>query len=392
MYDWSRKRIKEFISANSANDFLYIKYTWQMLGLSKEKYYDKQCRELLYDWLKIRREVDLNWTKSSDNSVFKETELDELNKYTVTNTTPLLVEVTKEHPETKEIVTYPYAFTQLKPIKKEKAYFIGCDVAGGLGKDSSTIIVTDPDDNFREVATFKSNTINIANYTLLLIEFILTHCPKSILFIENNSYGKGVIDNLLEHPKLCKQIYYEYKIADKDKTKSNPGTVTDSITYGINTNPVSRKLMTDLILEVVRENPEFIVSEAVYNDIKGLVYAKSGKIEHDSSSHDDSLFGLIMVRYAVRYGNNIAKFLRDAASVKRNLEKINSLTKNGVFNKHIDDPAVNKGIQVNLEDITRLLNAGESIEDVMKHVREFAEHKKGKPINKNIMNQLFARK
>ena len=150
--------------------------------------------------------------------------------------------------------------------------------------------------------------------------------------------------------------------------------------------------MTDLILEVVRENPEFIVSEAVYNDIKGLVYSKSGKIEHDSSSHDDSLFGLIMVRYAVRYGNNIAKFLRDAASVKRNLAKINSIVKNGVFNKIIDDPATNKGIQVNLEDITRLLNAGESIEDVMKHVREFAETKKGKPINKNIMNQLFSRK
>jgi hypothetical protein len=129
----------------------------------------------------------------------------------------------------------------------------------------------------------------------------------------------------------------------------------------------------------------------VYQDIKGLVYTKSGKVEHDTTAHDDSLFGLLMIHYAVRYGNNIGRFLRDASAVKKNVERINALATNGVFNKIIDDPVHNKGIQVNLNDIGRLLESGESLESVLRHVQDFAANKKAKPINNNLMSQLFKR-
>ena len=388
MYDWTRKKIQEYILANSANGFLYIKYTWQQLGLSQE-WYDKMCRELTYDWLIIRREVDLVWTKSSDNSVFKEEQLDKLYQFVQTETTTLIIDVKKENKETKEIRTIPYAIKLLKILDPAKCYFVGCDVGGGTGRDYSTIIVTDPLDNFREVATFKSNVINLTNFRLLIEALIINHIPKSALFIENNSYGKGVIDELLDSPKVAKRIYFEYKIQDKDKTKSNPSKVTDTIQYGISTNTATRTLMIDIVKEIVEEEPESVVSEDVYNDIKGLIYSKSGKVEHDTTTHDDSLFGKLMVLYAVRYGNNVTRFLRDANELAKTKRRAEALSANNVLVKVIDDPATNKGLDINFDDLVRRIHAGDDINELKEHLLNGS--KKGKPVDISLVKQLQSR-
>ena len=366
MYDWTRQKVLDFIQTNSSNDFLYIKYTWKQLGKT-QAWYDKMCKELTYEWRTIRREVDLHWTKSSDNSVFKEDELDELSN----GLRPVLkhetIEISKKSTTVGEIRKLPYVVKILAIPDPNKVYFIGSDVGGGTGRDSTTLVVCDPEDGNREVAIFKNNTINTNNFTKLVIEVMRYFLPKSILFMENNSYGKAVLDTLIDEPDLLKRIYYEYSVSDKDKAKAgnNPSKVSNTITYGINTNVASRQLMIDILRELVTETPELIVSEDVYEDIKGLEYSKNGKVEHSNTSHDDSMFGRLMVEYAIRHGNNIARFLRAADSVAKTIRRAKALSSNNnPLGTTVDDPATNMGIDINFQDLVRRVQAGDSVEDV----------------------------
>ena len=387
MYDWTRPKILDFIAANSSNDFLFIKYTWKQLGKT-QAWYDKMCKELTYEWRTIRREVDLHWTKSSDNSIFKEDELDTLAEGLRPVIRNEVVEISKKSLDKNEIRKLPYNIKILAELDPRKAYFIGSDVGGGTGKDSTTLVITDPDDGRREVAIFKNNTINLSNFTKLVIEVMRYLLPKSILFMENNSYGKAVLDSLIDEPDLIKRIYFEYSVADKDKAKagSNPSKVTNTISYGINTNTTSRQLMIDILRELVIETPELIVSEDVYEDIKGLEYSKTGKVEHSSTSHDDSAFGRLMVEYAIRHGNNIARFLRAADSVAKMVRRAKSLSSNNnPLGKVVDDPATNMGVDINFEDLVRRVKAGDSVADV---TRDMVEGTSKRKLNTSALLQM----
>lgn len=384
MYDWSREKVLGYIHTNSANSFLYIKYTWQQLG-KNEKWYETNCRDLSWNWLKIRREVDLEWTKSSDNSIFKEEELDILYNHIIHETNNLVIEVEKENKGSIVTTKIPYNLTIIgKELKEDYPYFIGVDVGGGLGKDYTAIIFTDPHDKYKERAVFKNNTIslNMLKYLLLSISLKFKYAT---FFIENNNYGRGVIEELLEYPRIAKRIYYNYRIADKDKTKPNPSKVTKSIEYGINTNTASRELMIDILREAVLDNPESITSKDLYEDIKGLEYNSRGKVEHGVGMHDDCLFAKLMVLYAVRYGNNIAKFFRDADTVRNIQRRTASLTKNNVFNKVVNDPATDLGTTIDINIIVKRLQMGESIEEIKDSLQP---KQKGKDVNKLLVKSL----
>lgn len=392
LYDWSMKRVREYIDVNGSSGYLSIKYTWQQLGLSEE-WYAQSCKDLRYDTRSIKRELDIEWTKSSDNSVFEEAELDILAKGLYTDTKNLIVEITKEYQDDFKIERnqVPYMFKLFtESLNPNHPYFIGCDVSGGLGKDYSTIVIVDPFDNYKEKAIFKNNKINLSDFRLLIEQVVTNIIPKSTLFIENNSYGKGVIDELLKNTTVAKKLYFEYKVTDKDKTKRNPKTVTNSISYGINTNTASRELMIDILREVVIEQPHTIISQELVDDISGLIYNKTGKVEHDTHTHDDCIFGKLMVLYAVKYGNNISKFLRDINSIKRVNRNINSLNAHNAYGVVIDDPATNMGLNLDIADIMKRINAGDNVEDVIAQLS--AGGTIAPAVNNTKLNAILAKK
>ena len=318
MYDWSKEEILSFIEANSSNDFINVVFTWQELGLSEE-WYKKECRALDNDMLLVRREIDLEWTKSSDNSVFSEEQLDLL--FTKLNTPlhSLTLNVKLEDFETNTGVgKEKYLVTLYEELEKEKMYFIGVDTAGGLNKDFSTFTIVDPD-TLRPIGFFKNAKINTSYFSSLLLELIITHLPNSILFIENNNYGKGVIDNLVR--RIPKNLFYDYKVADKDKSNIIVKS-SKNIQYGITTTGNSRPLMLDLLNEVMNEEPLCLAYPEIYDELKTLIYTKQGKIEHDRNAHDDTIFSYLFVRYAVAFSNNISKYLRDATTIVTNIKKV----------------------------------------------------------------------
>jgi hypothetical protein len=68
--------------------------------------------------------------------------------------------------------------------------------------------------------------------------------------------------------------------------------------YGIDTSPQSREIFFDLLGDEVRNSPENIRSELIFDQIKSLEVKTSGKIEHRSNAHDDILLAYLIAKYS----------------------------------------------------------------------------------------------
>lgn len=387
MYDWSKKEIISFIEANSSNDFVSIEFTWKELGLTQE-WYNKECRALDNDMLLIRREIDLEWTKSSDNSVFKEDQLESIFQQLREPIGTLTLNVHLEDFDiTAGSAREKYLVTLYEELNPDKMYLIGVDTAGGLNKDFSTFTITDPD-TLRPVGFFKNAKINTSYFSSLLLELITTHLPESILVIESNNYGKAVIDNLIR--RIPKNIFYDYKIADKDKAGIT-NKISKNIQYGIATTTSSRPLMLDLLNTIMNEETLCLVYPEIYDELKTLVYNKQGKIEHDSNAHDDTIFSYLFVRYAIAFSNNISKYLRDSTNIVSNITKVvsNAIVKHNIVGSNSDvkeffEPKVN----ISAEQYMNLTMQGMSPDEIIERFQR--ETSKGKvSMNKGISDLLM---
>jgi hypothetical protein len=389
MYDWTKREIKNFIKDNSSNDFLYIKFTWQELGLTKE-WYEKECRALTNDKLTIRREIDLEWTKSSDNSIFTEEQLDIIFNIVTKNvplkTLTLDVKV-EELDEDKNTVKGKYTVVLYKELERDKTYFIGSDVGGGLGRDSSTLIITDPK-TLEPYGFFKNSKINTNYFSSIIHELIVNHLPNSILFIENNNYGKAVLDNLIR--RIPKNLFFDYKVADKDKAKTIKKT-SKNITYGINTTPASRPLMFDLLMQYVQDKPYLFGFSELYEEIKTLIYTKTGKIEHDIGAHDDIIMAYNMILYAIAYSNNIARYLRETTTVTVNLEAVRAKPDilETVGNNHTKE-TFKPQIDVGLEEYMAIALAGDlTPTEIIERLKAQTKKEDRGSGNKSILNTFL---
>jgi hypothetical protein len=315
MYDWSKDEIKEYIQTNSDNDFLHIEFTWQQLGLTKQ-WYDKECRALANDSLKIKRELDLQWTKSSDNSVFGEEQIDTIYALLPEEASEtVFLDVNRaEEMGTERRVLEKYMLKVYAEIDPEKRYFIGVDTGGGTGRDNSAFVIVD-EITLEPIAVFKSPKINTSYYTTLLYNLVTEILPNAILVIERNSYGKTLIDNLVRI--IPDNIFYDIPLADKEKEKGKVAQ-KENIKYGIDTTEVSRNAMIDLLVGMVNDEPEKLAIPEIFDDIKNLVYTKKGKVEHERGCHDDVLFSYLFVRYVFAFSNTIHLFLRREGSIKDN--------------------------------------------------------------------------
>lgn len=381
MYDWSKKQIKEFLYSNSSNDFLFIRFTWEELGLTKQ-WYEKECRNLENDLLIIRREIDLQWTKASDNSVFSEESLDSVFLSLKQSIGNIFIQPRKDIDEDLDTLKENYMVKLYRPLIKEKVYFIGSDVGGGTGNDPSAFVIIDPT-NLEIAGIFKNNKINTSVYSSLLQTLMEDHLPNSYLFIENNSLGSGVISNLLR--KIPSRLFYDYKLPDKEKKKLLHKT-PNAIKYGVQTDKTSRSLMIDILFDVMENYKDELCYPEIYDELKTLVYSKNGKVEHDSNAHDDVIFSYLMVKYAMQFSNNISKFLRDSSSIVSNMQKV-------ISKSHLDTENPNElagdfarpNTEIDIKEYSRLSLQGLSSEEIMKILSK-PNSRQERTVNKQVLN------
>jgi len=314
MYDLNPEELKNYIKHNSDNDFVFISYNYKQLGRDKQ-WFKEQCRVLLNNKMKIKREVLLERTKSSDDSIFSEEEIESLEAGIVEKKGELF------------LMDKAYILEMLEILDPSQTVFIGVDVAAGLSRDFCSLVFTNPN-TLEPLAVFKNNKMDSELFFNLICE-ILEIFPLAVLFIERNSLGISLITRLL-HSKFKKNIYYSLKETNRDKGIVKPDDFdinSDTKIFGVNTTKESRDVMiNDILFPLVSSNPHIFRSKIIVDEIKRLIRNKQGKIEHGPGFHDDNLFAYLIVRYAFYSSiKTVNKFLKNDDDKKEKLSKLNMI-------------------------------------------------------------------
>ena len=180
-YDLPYDALMEKIRANPRSTFVYIRYTYQMLGSGPE-YFSRMVKELQQDWSRIRREVLLEWAKTSDNSPFDREDLD------------IIESLTKTEPKYTLFFgksgQFQMNFWDEIPMGSPYPPIIGVDVASGKYKDASAITVIDSQTT-KVIATLRSNFITMPELADVIYQFVTNYAKNAIISVENNGGRTG---------------------------------------------------------------------------------------------------------------------------------------------------------------------------------------------------------
>lgn len=155
-------------------------------------------------------------------------------------------------------------------------YYLGCDVAEGLGgkRDSSTIYVSDKDG--RQVAQFKSNKIKPYEFADI-IDAMGRWYNKGLLVVEKASGGHACIERL----RIDKKYMNMYKCKTYDEFKREIWKV------GFDTNNKTKSIAVNDMREWFDKGLIDINSNDLLEEMKTFVAEDNGSFNAVVGSHDD---------------------------------------------------------------------------------------------------------
>ena len=314
LYDMTKDEVRDYIRDNSSNDYVYIFYSYKQLGRSEEWFRD-QCRNLANDITLIKREVLCEWSYSADKSPFSEDELQEVENFKKESIQTILFKKR-------------FGMEVYEELDGDREYIVSVDVSGGLNRDFSVVVMSDPYD-LRTVAVFSNNKIDTPDLEDF-IRFIHEEFPNAFFIIERNSYGLGIIQHLQKDYSLNKKLFYS-EVIDKETKKK-------TITVGIDTTPKTRPKILEAFSILVTEEPYTLVSPIILKDTKSLEVKKNGKIEHIDGGHDDAVMAKAFAKYCmIHHYNTMKRFLNGADlgidKKGRKLLNVSQFNRKGYFEK-----------------------------------------------------------
>ena len=300
-YNLSPYELLDLIKSNPNSSFVYVKFDYKQLGKS-EQWFKDNCKEMGYDYAGIRREILLMWESASDNCPFSKEQLDVVQQYT-------------RNPIKTMLIFNKYPVNFYKEFKSQfelynRHFVVGCDVAAGTQRDSSTMVVLDARTS-ELILEFNCNYISTIEFAKVIIEVVTKWLPmdKCLVTVERNGVGHGVLSRLINSPiKRC--LYYEIKekVVEERGDAGRMKKCTEMVkSYGLyNVNEVRYDLM-DLLSNRIENYPHLITSKTILEEIRGLERKKGDRIEHSSVSHDDTVFGYLIALYPLYYGKKVAE-------------------------------------------------------------------------------------
>ena len=292
-YDLSKKKLTDRMERTPDKmSMLFMQFSYLQLGLTDEWYLE--IYKDMNNPIRARREYLLEWMNSNGNSPFDPDDID------------LISDLTQVTRQKKEIVRINKYFTMsvYDHYYGKKPVLIGVDVAGSIGRDSSAIVVANPD-TLKPIAIFKSNMIELSALRKLITTIVKKMYPHCILTIERNSVGKGLIDELRDTP-VSRVLYKERgkRTIDKGANSIVRKRTVDTIEYGHLTSTQTRPQMMEILETLVHNSPAHVAYEELYEEIRFLEL-KNGRIDHGSATHDDVVMAYMGLLWVVRYGNGL---------------------------------------------------------------------------------------
>jgi len=282
--DWiekpPEKLLEKILQENPyRNNFVRIKLHWSEFPDRDETWAENIKREIEYytspeGKRRWNQEYDLLFL-GSEQSLFDD---DIISKFE-----------SKKHKYTID-VGYGAKVKFWEDLNENDYYVIGIDTAKSVTGDYSAIEVFNS--NFEQVAELKYRFGKVKRFAEsiknLLLFFIKNNVKNFKLFIENNSYGNQIVEEL--------EYYSEYNfLSHMHYTVKKNG----DIEYGITTTSKTKDLMVNALYELIVENPKRIKSQDLISELQ-LIEIKNGKIGAPKGYHDDLFMAAALSAYGYR--------------------------------------------------------------------------------------------
>lgn len=237
--------------------------------------------------------------RSSANSPYDEGDLD------------TLIDMSQKKIPIKQIYINKYYELKLyEEINVRHKIIMGVDVASGIGKDSSAIVLVDSETK-HIVGILHNNKIDTDDLSEIIYTLATTIVQNCMICIERNNVGASVISKLRKLPEIEPKLYKQLTVDDLKEKRKNGYIVEKDVnaaSYGIYTDATKRFEMHEVLSRFVRDYKERICAFDFVEEIKTLEYKKNGRIEHADGKHDDIVMAYLMAIWAYYYGNNISAY------------------------------------------------------------------------------------
>ena len=302
-YDFGPTRVREMIDEEAEYNFLYAEYQYHEIGRD-EVWFREQCRELLNDQMKIKRELLLVWPMSTEGAIFSEEQLDRLRQYRgeVVATLPI-------RPRTGHVPPgLALEFTEVPD--PAVPYVLSVDTSSGLGIDYTAFVMSHPDD-MRTIGSARTNTADDQAICVATATIMVDLFPKAIAVVERNHLGIVVVNSLLRITGMESRVFYLDKEREAERTvgKLVVKKKRKVRVYGVDTTVESREAMLRHLFQIVDETPHLLRCASIQDEIRTLHRKKTGKIEHRPGFHDDRLMAWLIAVYAHRHDNPVLRAL-----------------------------------------------------------------------------------
>ena len=262
------------------NGFGYVEVTWDKVPGRDQAWLDDTLRGLNYNYEQFEQEFNCQFLGSSGTLI----------------SGSALKTLVHQEP------IYKWdGFCQYEQPEKDHAYVMSCDVSRGKGLDYSAFQVIDVTKMpYRQVATFRSNTITPTDYASVINKIGCLYNMASIL-IEINDIGGQVADMLFDDYDYD-NLLFTMSNGRSGKVLCGGGSNADR---GVRTT-TSVKAKGCSILKLLVEQQQLVIND--FDTINELSrFSKKGKSFEAEDGHDDMVMCLVLFAWATTnpYFSNI---------------------------------------------------------------------------------------
>lgn len=285
-------------------------------------WYEKECRRLQYDSVKISQELDLSFEGSKYLAI--ESVLIDKYEKKIRNKKPYLYIkydfLSKGQATAGTFVIDETTFHVWKRAEVGRGYIVACDVARGDGGDYSTIQVLDVE-TLEQVAEYRDKIgVDLFPY---IIEWVGKAYNDAYVVVEANSFGLSIGYDLRDKFHY-KRLFYSKNTQDMHVRPYDYKIPLGVEIPGFQTTKTSRPAIVKSIIEHMRENSVIINSPRLISEMKTFIM-NGDKPMAESGFNDDLIFAYGIALYVrnTEYNNvsvtsSMHKAMLDAIIVSNN--------------------------------------------------------------------------
>ena len=177
-----------------------------------------------------------------------------------------------------------------------RTYFLSADVSEGKGLDYSAFSIIDITEMpYKQVCTFKSNTINPSDFGTLIHEMALKYNNAHVLIECNSSMGEECADTVFSDYEYDNMLFTEAKGRAGKCLVAGFGSV--KIDKGIKTSIVTKNKGCSMLKILIEQN-QLIIHDGRTIEELGRFVKKGKSWEAEDGCYDDLTMGLVNFSWA----------------------------------------------------------------------------------------------